>query len=101
MVVCVKINLSFCLEHNMEDYNFKEIEKKWHERWEKENLFRADNSSNKPKAFCLEMFPYPSGSGLHVGHLKNYIFPEDIPNNFLPRSRGALQPVMPNRQKLC
>jgi leucyl-tRNA synthetase len=55
------------------NYNFKEIEAKWQEVWRREQTFRAVNGEKKKKFYCLEMFPYPSGSGLHVGHLKNYV----------------------------
>jgi len=54
-------------------YNFKEIEQKWQKNWQEKNTFHVDAFAQKPKYYCLEMFPYPSGSGLHVGHLKNYV----------------------------
>ena len=53
-------------------YNFKEIEKKWQDRWIKEKCFEADNKSTKEKYYLLVEFPYPSGSGLHVGHVRSY-----------------------------
>ncbi len=49
-------------------YNHKEIEKKWQKYWEKNSTFKTSNTSLKPKYYCLDMFPYPSGAGLHVGH---------------------------------
>jgi leucyl-tRNA synthetase len=55
-----------------ERYNFREIEAKWQARWESEKTFRAPDDSDKPKFYVLEMFPYPSGAGLSVGHVKNY-----------------------------
>lgn len=49
-------------------YNHREIEKKWQEYWKENNTFKTSNTSLKPKFYCLDMFPYPSGAGLHVGH---------------------------------
>ncbi|MBQ9726136.1 MAG: class I tRNA ligase family protein, partial [Kiritimatiellae bacterium] len=54
------------------DYNFTEIEKKWQKRWEEEKTFAAIDFSPKPKFYALDMFPYPSGAGLHVGHPEGY-----------------------------
>ncbi len=56
----------------MNPYDFKEIEKKWQNRWEEEGIFHAENNSEKPKFYALVEFPYPSGQGLHVGHPRSY-----------------------------
>ena len=56
----------------MSEYNFSAIEKKWQKFWLEHKTFKTEGFSAKPKFYCLDMFPYPSGAGLHVGHPEGY-----------------------------
>ena len=56
----------------MSEYNYTEIEKKWQKFWLEHKTFKTENGVGKPKFYCLDMFPYPSGAGLHVGHPEGY-----------------------------
>lgn len=54
------------------EYNFKEAEPKWQQKWEEAGVFHAVDNDDRPKFYCLVEFPYPSGAGMHVGHIKAY-----------------------------
>ncbi|WP_413583275.1 leucine--tRNA ligase [Bdellovibrio sp. HCB288] len=66
--------------------NFTEIEKKWQKKWADAEAFKAESTSSKPKYYALDMFPYPSGSGLHIGHMASYT-PGDIVSRY-KRAKG-------------
>ena len=55
------------------EYNHKDIESRWQQYWKDNNTYKTEIDSNRPKFYVLDMFPYPSGAGLHVGHPLGYI----------------------------
>ncbi|MFI5204567.1 MAG: class I tRNA ligase family protein, partial [Flavobacteriales bacterium] len=75
------------------EYDFHRIEKDWQNRWAKENTFRALNNDAKPKYYVLDMFPYPSGAGLHVGHPLGYIASDIVARYKRNRGFNVLHPM--------
>jgi len=73
--------------------NFSSIEKKWQEIWEKYQVFKTKDFSKKPKFYVLDMFPYPSGAGLHAGHLKGYIATDVIARFKMMQGYNVLHPM--------
>ena len=72
------------------EYNFKEIEKRWQQTWAAEQTYHVTEDPSRPKFYVLNMFPYPSGAGLHVGHPLGYIA-SDIYARY-KRLRGFTRP---------
>ena len=76
----------------MRRYNPKEIEPKWQKRWEESGLFRVKEDPERPKYYCLEMFPYPSGR-IHMGHVRNYSIGDVVARFMRMRGYNVLHPM--------
>jgi len=91
------MGLCFCLirkgEIFMQTYNPQHIEKKWQKIWEENNTFKAEDKSNKKKFYSLVEFPYPSGAGLHVGHIRAYTSLEVISRKRRLEGYNVLFPI--------
>jgi leucyl-tRNA synthetase len=77
----------------MPAYRPQDLEKKWQDHWQQHHTFRADNDSTKPKYYVLDMFPYPSGAGLHVGHPLGYIASDIVARYQRLQGRNVLHPM--------
>ncbi len=77
----------------MAGYDHTKIEKKWQDAWEKAHTFHTIEDASKPKAYVLDMFPYPSGEGLHVGHPKGYIATDIYSRYMRMQGRAVLHPM--------
>lgn len=75
------------------EYNFTEIEKKWQNKWATNKTFKASNDGAKPKYYVLDMFPYPSGAGLHVGHPLGYIASDIVSRYKRHKGFNVLHPM--------
>ncbi len=77
----------------MREYNHKEIENKWRKRWTDADIYKTKEQKDKPKFYVLDMFPYPSGAGLHVGHPKGYIATDIISRYKKMQGFSVLHPM--------
>lgn len=77
----------------MAEYNFREIEQKWQQIWKEKGTFKAAVDPKRPKFYSLDMFPYPSGAGLHVGHPLGYIASDIVSRFKLLKGFNVLHPM--------
>lgn len=75
------------------EYNFKEIEQKWSQIWKDSQVYKVDDDTSKPKYYVLDMFPYPSGAGLHVGHPLGYIASDIVSRYKAMKGFNVLHPM--------
>jgi leucyl-tRNA synthetase len=73
--------------------DIKAIGPKWQAKWKKEKTYKTTESSDKPKFYALDMFPYPSGAGLHVGHPKGYLATDSLARLKMLQGYNVLHPM--------
>ena len=81
------------ISKGMDNYQPQKIERKWQRYWEKRGIFKTLDKFKKPKFYCLDMFPYPSAEGLHVGHLRGYTFSDVIAKKKMMEGYNVLHPM--------
>jgi len=80
-------------EYAQDEFNFELIDEKWRKYWETNDIYRVDVNSEKPKYYCLDMFPYPSGAGLHVGHWRGYVISDVCSRLKLMQGYNVMHPM--------
>jgi leucyl-tRNA synthetase len=75
------------------EYNHAKVEAKWHQKWAEKKVYKTENDPSKPKYYVLDMFPYPSGAGLHVGHPLGYIATDIVSRYRRLRGYNVLHPM--------
>ncbi len=75
------------------NYDHKTIETKWQKHWQENGLYRVEENKNKPKYYVLDMFPYPSGDGLHVGHPRGYLATDIVARYQRMQGKNVLHPM--------
>ena len=76
----------------MADYDFQEIETRWQKKWADDKVFEVTEDPKRPKYYCLEMLPYPSGD-IHVGHVRNYCITDVISRCKTMRGMNVMHPI--------